>query len=168
MKTNEVVQKLSPAAMGWDKAKIYQATQAAPEVFLCRMMGKINGLTSYVDAKSSEVRFGLKGDFLGINSDGVEFVSGVAYLPSGIQAQLETKAEELKDGENLEFAIDIYGIRANNAAGYSFKGKTYAAEATDAFSHLRKAAADMPAIGGPAPVATIEAPKAEPEAPAKK
>lgn len=119
-------------------------------VLLGRIAGIVSGIRLTANDDTGEVQTGLKGQFRGISSkleqvpakskDGSEkkdnkgnpvmedggpitVNSGVCYLPGGIQALIEGAYNEASKDDNkasVNFAIDLYGVRANNKAGYSF------------------------------------------------
>jgi len=109
------------------------------------------------EEKGGEIQTGLKGTFRGISTlnrmvpkmDGdkpvrddkdkivmldtgekIVVTSGVCYLPSGLQDMIEgafVAARENDPKATVNFAIDLYGIKANNKAGYSFKAENIVA-----------------------------------------
>ena len=132
----KLVQKLSVATLGWKRSDIEMALKDIPksgEILLARVAGIVTGLKAYIDPKSSEVQYGLKGQFKGMSSKDQfadQSVSGVCYLPSGIQAMLEGELAKRQDetaggskGATITFAMDVYAFNENNAAGYSFRGE---------------------------------------------
>jgi hypothetical protein len=160
----ELVGKLSPKAIGWDRNRIGTEVAKVPadggKVLLGRIVGMISGLKQTVNNETGDIQTGLKGNFRGISSvDGLAAVtSGVCYLPGGIQEMLEGALASAKENDakaTVTFAIDLFAIPATNKAGYSFK-------ASDPLAMLlEQANAVKPPVGLPA----LEAPKeSEPEA----
>jgi hypothetical protein len=168
----ELVGKLSPKAIGWDRNRIGTEVAKVPadggKVLLGRIVGMISGLKQTVNNETGDIQTGLKGNFRGISSvDGLAAVtSGVCYLPGGIQEMLEGALASAKENDakaTVTFAIDLFAIPATNKAGYSFKAENIVeAEASDPLAMLlEQANAVKPPVGLPA----LEAPKeSEPEA----
>lgn len=166
----ELVGKLSPKAMGWDRNKIGTEVAKVPadggSVNLGRIVGVVSGLKQTVNGETGDIQTGLKGNFRGISSlEGKPAVtSGVCYLPGGIQEMLEGALASAKENDpraTVSFAIDLFAIPATNKAGYSFKADNIVeAGATDPLqSLLDQAAANKPlalAAAEPAPEAAPE------------
>ena len=131
----KLVQKLSVATLGWRRGDIEAVLADIPksgEVLLCRIAGIVTGVKPYVDQKQ-EIQYGLKGQFKGMSAKDNfvdQTVSGICYLPSGIQAMLEGELAKAQDDKNggskgatITFAMDVYAFNENNQAGYSFRGE---------------------------------------------
>lgn len=165
----QLVGKLTPKSLGWDRAAIALAT--APfrddkgevtnpngKVRLGRFVGIVAGLRQTVDADTGDIQTGLKGNFRGISTkeaDGKPIVvtSGVCYLPAGIQDMVEgalATAREADGKATVQFAIDLFGIAATNKAGYSFMADNIVAPATaDPLALLLEQAAGNSALPAP-------------------
>lgn len=136
----DVVGKLSVATMKCDPTRAKRESQDIP---LCRVMGTATGLKAAVDPRGDTV-FGLAGQFKGINvavaaahkadpkkntTDG-EYVSGVLYLPGGLQLLIQEPLEaQMNDADaavaksaSIAFIMDVYAVPAQNKIGYSFRG----------------------------------------------
>lgn len=83
--------------------------------------------------------------------------SGVAYLPGGLQPMIEAALAEAQATDpkaSVRFGIDLFGIPAQNKAGYSFDGETLIdATEVDPLAEMLETAASMKAL--PAPVADV-------------
>lgn len=111
------------------------------------LIGTIYGVASRVKSKVTPDKAGnpqvfeqIVGDFEGVpadplfvDEDGVQtpvkaIRSGVLYLPAGIHERL---AEPLKreDTQPIEFAIEIYTVKADNPIGYGYEVKSLMAPA---------------------------------------
>lgn len=150
----EIVGKLTPRALGWDRNALGQETAKQPmdggKVLLGRLVGIVAGLRTTIDKDTGDIHNGLKGNFRGVSSkvyaDGekagqpITVTSGVCYLPGGIQDMIEgalAQARETDAKATVNFAIDLYGIPATNKAGYSFKADNIvAAQTVDPLSML--------------------------------
>lgn len=103
-----------------------QLLLAQPENVSKLKVNVIAGIVKAVKMKENketgEVFEQLVGDFRAINPDtGESTASAVLYLPTGIH---EMVADPVKEGaKDLEFAINIYAVRAKNAAGYSWEAE---------------------------------------------
>lgn len=179
----ELVGKLSPRAIGWDRVAIggavgKVAADGSQPVLLGRFVGVMTGLKENLNKETGEVSYGLKGSFKAISSladeNGAlrEARSGVCYLPGGIQdiveaAFTEAQGEDGSKRASISFAMDLYAIPANNAAGYTFKADNLIeAQAADPLDTMLSAVASKKAL--PAPVASPAtdpnpAPAPEPE-----
>lgn len=176
----EIVGKLTPRTLGWDRNALGQETAKVPmdggKVLIGRIVGIVAGLRTTIDKETGDIHNGLKGNFRGVSSkeyaDGpnagkpVTVTSGVCYLPGGIQDMIEgalAQAREADAKATVNFAIDLYGIPATNKAGYSFKADNIvAAQTVDPLSMLiEQAETNKPTLALAAPVE--EAP-AKPEA----
>jgi hypothetical protein len=165
-KQNEVLQKITAKDMGFDRITIGGALRPMgdnAELFLYRVFGLVDGLKP-VEGKNGDVDFGLKGQFEALRADGVKAVSGVAFLPGGIQAMIQSAYESASETDKratVTFAVDIYAVKSSNAAGYTFKGKEVGVQGSptkvDPFADIREAAAQ---IALPAPVAVSDKDKA--------
>lgn len=155
----ELVGKLSPKAMGWDRNAIGTATAKVPadggSVLLGRIVGMVSGLKQTVNGETGDIQNGLKGNFRGISSiEGkAPVTSGVCYLPGGIQEMLEGTLAEAKSNDAravVNFAIDLFAIPATNKAGYSFKAENLVeAGASDPLQMLLESANAIKAIAAP-------------------
>lgn len=94
------------------------------KVFLARIIGTARGLKMAIDTRGEPVA-GLTGQFLATLPDGKEFTSGVLYLPGGLQEMIQDPLEAGINANDkstaIEFAMDLFSIKATNAAGYSFQ-----------------------------------------------
>lgn len=191
----QLVGKLTPKALGWDRIAIGGATAKVPadggRVFLGRIAGIVGGFRETLNSDTGEVQRGLKGNFRGMssrnvtddkgNDTGVQIVvtSGVCYLPGGIQEMIEGSllaAQDVTSGGNakatVQFAIDLYAIPATNKAGYSFTAETLVEAAQSDPLALLLAQAEgtaTPALEAPADeTPTVETPVEPEKATAKK
>lgn len=68
----EIVGKLTPRSLGWDRNKLGDATSKVPsdggKVLLGRIVGIVSGLKQTVNNDTGEVQNGLKGNFRGVSS----------------------------------------------------------------------------------------------------
>jgi len=127
----ELVGKLSPKAMGWDRNAIGTETAKVPadggKVLLGRIVGIVSGLKQTVNNDTGDIQTGLKGNFRGFSSlpNKEPVTSGVCYLPGGIQEMIEGALATAQEGGDkkatVNFAIDLFAIPATNKAGYWFK-----------------------------------------------
>lgn len=166
----ELVGKLTPKALGWDRNKIGSEVAKVPadggKVLLGRFAGIVAGLRQTVNNDTQEVQSGLKGNFRGISSiDKSEVTSGVCYLPGGIQDMIEGALAAAKEADakaTVNFAIDLFAIPATNKAGYSFKADNIVApNAADPLAMLlEQAEQNSKAAALPAPEAAAETEKA--------
>jgi len=155
----ELVGKLSPKAMGWDRNSIGTETAKVPadggKVLLGRIVGMVSGLKQTVNGETGDIQSGLKGNFRGISSiEGKAAVtSGVCYLPGGIQEMIEGTLAEAKSQDPravVNFAIDLYAIPATNKAGYSFKAENLVESgASDPLQMLLDQANSIKLLGAP-------------------
>lgn len=165
----ELVGKLSPKALGWDRIAIATAVgkvaaDGSQPVLLGRFVGVVTGLKPIENEKTGDVSYGLKGSFKAVSSvadaNGVlkEVRSGVCYLPGGIQdiveaAWLAASEKDEKKRASIQFAMDIYAIPAANAAGYTFKADNIvdaqAGDATDAIMVAAQGVKPMPGLPAP-------------------
>lgn len=178
----EIVGKLTPRALGWDRNALGTETAKVPadggKVLIGRIVGIVAGLRTTIDKETGDIHNGLKGNFRGISSkeyaDGdnkgkpIIVTSGVCYLPGGIQDMIEgelAKAKEADAKATVSFAIDLYGIPATNKAGYSFKADSIVSAAvTDPLAVLlEQAETHRPALPAPDAEKPSE-PEAKPEA----
>jgi hypothetical protein len=137
---------------------------------LCRIFGKADGIKMGED-KQGKVWSALTGSFAGVNLDsGEEFRSGKLFLPSGIHETVENAVRTIeadgKEGQSVQFALEIHSIEASNPIGYSYRAiNLVPAEAVDELTALRQQielARDAKAL--PAPAATAEAKASAPAA----
>jgi hypothetical protein len=155
----ELVGKLSPKAMGWDRNAIGTETAKVPadggSVLLGRVVGIVSGLKQTVNGETGDIQSGLKGNFRGISSlpNKAPVTSGVCYLPGGIQEMIEGALADAKASDPravINFAIDLYAIPATNKAGYSFKAENIVESgASDPLEMLLSQANSIKAITGP-------------------
>lgn len=126
----ELVGKLTPRTLGWDRNRIGTEVAKVPmdggKVLLGRIVGIVSGLKQTIDKETGDISSGLKGNFKGISSldEKPPVNSGVCYLPGGIQEMLEGSLAQAKENDSkatVRFAIDLFAIPATNKAGYSFK-----------------------------------------------
>ena len=160
----KLVQKLSIATLGWKRGDIETALQDIPrsgEILLCRVAGIVTGVKPYVD-QNQEINYGMKGQFKGMSSKdnfADASVSGVCYLPSGIQAMIEGELAKAQDegaggskGATITFAMDVYAFNDSNKAGYSFRGENLLvndAGGNDPLDLLLGKAAELAALPAP-------------------
>lgn len=115
----ELVGKLTPRSLGWDRNALGAETAKLPmdggKLLIGRIVGIVAGFRETVDGETGDVSRGLKGNFRGISSklsqvakvnakgepvlkdgkpvmeDGepITVTSGVCYLPGGIQDMIE-------------------------------------------------------------------------------
>lgn len=159
----ELVGKLSPKALGWDRnnigTEVAKVPAAGGSVSLGRIVGIVTGLRQTVNNETGDIQTGLKGNFRGISSlpDKAPVTSGVCYLPGGIQDMLEGALAAAKEGDSkatVSFAIDLFAIPATNKAGYSFKADNIVeASATDPLTALLEQANSTKALAAPTPAA---------------
>lgn len=102
------------------------------------VLGIIMGIATGVKRRADKVdptkmNEALIGTFEGTPSDAKEPIisSGVCYLPEGMFNLIASKLEGENAAENVQFAIEVATIHANNAAGYtwSFTPKLAVAQA---------------------------------------
>jgi hypothetical protein len=149
---------------------------------LGRFAGIVSGLRTTVNDDTGEVQYGLRGQFRGVsakleqvpvlNKDGspkkdnkgepvlqdggpITVTSGVCYLPGGMQDMIMgalAAAQEADAKATVQFALDLYGIRAANKAGYSFVAENLIeAEEADPLDMLLSLAGDAATKALPAP-----------------
>ena len=172
----ELVGKLTPKALGWDRnnigTEVAKVPAAGGQVLLGRIAGIVSGLRESVNGDTGDIMTGLKGNFRGIssNTELKPVTSGVCYLPGGIQDMIEGALASAQDETNggskkatVNFAIDLYAIPATNKAGYSFKAENLVeASATDPLAALLASAKNVKALA--APIEAKEETKAEAKA----
>ncbi len=159
------------------------AKQPAPVEFLLgRLVGTGNGVKNAVAQDGVTPMYGLKGTFgAEYTAEGREDeTSGVLFLPEAYMGPMLDMFEDKTDAagvvtseavKSLDFAFDIFVIKANNPAGYSWSLRPLLeASASDPLAAIRaRIGSALPklALAAPAPAAAqIAAPVAE--APAKK
>lgn len=166
----DIVGKLSVATMKCDASR---AKRDNVEVPLARIMGTATSLKAAVDPRGETV-FGLAGQFKGINiaqalahkadpkknQNAGEYISGVLYLPGGIQGviqeplemQMNDKDKDIAKSASIAFIMDLYSVPAANLSGYSFraelKGEAAKANPFAGFEAQLKGV-DLPALPAP-------------------
>lgn len=112
-----------------DPSLVKTLPEAEKRYFLGTLVGIVSGFVERANPKDPAEKFeGLSGQFRSIPSDDKrdELESGVCFLPDAfhnmIAAPFRKMAEADKNAQ-LRFAFEIYSIRANNAAGYSWEFK---------------------------------------------
>lgn len=177
--------KLSPRSMGWTKAVLATAVAAitdADKIFLGRVAGIVTGFKETLDEKTGQIQLGLKGSFKAISNrpddNGVmpEIRSGVCYLPGGIQETVEAAFLEARGqggnerkGATIQFAVDLYVKRANNAASYSYEAETLLKPAeNDPLAGLFNEVNSAKALPGAANSPALPSPEKAPEKAAEK
>lgn len=172
----QLVGKLTPKALGWDRNALGTETAKVPadggRVKIGRIVGIVAGLRQTVDNDTGNIHTGLKGNFRGISTkeaDGkpITVTSGVCYLPGGIQDMIEGALATAKEADakaTVNFAIDLFGIPATNKAGYSFMAENIVAPQTADPLELLLQQAETNAAALPAPEgAAPQAPATEGE-----
>lgn len=139
--------KLTAKSLGWDRNRIGTAVKKVPQdtgrVELGTFVGIVSGLRQTVNNDTGEVQNGLKGQFRGVSTLGVDpdkavsknnaanrITAGVCYLPGGIQDMIEgqlAKAKEHDASATVQFGLKLFAIPATNKAGYSFDAESLVA-----------------------------------------
>jgi hypothetical protein len=119
-----IVSKLTPAVMKFNPGR---AKVDDKKVLLGRVYGIASGVKQ-VKAGNGDVHFALTGDFRGVNSDtGINYRSGVLYLPAGIHDMLQAAVDGGLDENgkpiyrDVKFGIDLFAAPAKNPIGYSYE-----------------------------------------------
>jgi hypothetical protein len=121
---------------------------------LARVGGIARKVSVKVNKQTGDVHQGLSGDFIGVNlRTGKQYRSGILYLPSGIQEQVES-ALGGDDSPPVEFFIELRAVKAKNPAGYSYIAialhRPEAVDPLDKFRHLAiKGPIGQPALPAP-------------------
>jgi hypothetical protein len=143
-----------------------QRPEDGTRLLICRIFGKADGIKVGEDA-SGNVWQALKGSFAAFNlQTGQEYRSGKLFLPTGIHETVEAGVLALgenKEGLTIDFALEIFAVKASNPIGYSYQAvNLMPPTANDELSGIRAMIAEKrPQLAGaaaPAP-AQITAPK---------
>ena len=146
---SKILPKMSVKTLG-SNPKAAATLKDGERLHLIRVLGVASGIKAAVDTRGEPV-FGLTGQFEGTNvATGENAQSGVLYLPGGIQELLQGPLEQaIADDKNarIQFAFDIYAVKASNPAGYSFEAENLVdVEREDPFAAMR---ADLPKLPAP-------------------
>lgn len=169
---NTIISKLSLGTMGIKGAAILGQPESIKRLLVATIFGKVGGSKTVEDKLTGQVHTPLTGTFQGINhlNENKEYQSGLLYLPGGVHDQLLNAANKLMDeSEEIDFALEIYAVRAGNAAGYSYEATPLLEpKGVDPLAEIRKqvdatraklaapaksAELPAPAKGGPVPAA---------------
>lgn len=153
--SENVLTKLSLKTMGCTPQSAAVEKKPVP---MGRIIGVARGIKEAIGNDGDTV-YGLTGNFKGTNiKTGVEYTSGVCYLPGGIQEMVldpldAMLAEPDAKGSSLNFAFDIFATPADNKAGYSYTAVNLApATRTDPFAEVMAAieGKELPRLEAPA------------------
>lgn len=115
-----IVSKLTIKTMG---CKPQLAAALGQKVPVARIMGIAYG-TKVVEAANGDVFTAITGQFEGTNLEtGQVFQSGVLYLPAGFHEQIADPLKKENAPEQIEFAMELYAVPADNLSGYSYEAK---------------------------------------------
>jgi hypothetical protein len=94
--------------------------------FVGTILGRASGFVERANIKTEEIMEGLKGTFVMVPSEPRmgEMESGVLFVPDAFHNLLSTPLRKAQDTDNkaaLEFALEVYSIKAKNPAGYSWE-----------------------------------------------
>lgn len=123
---SEIGKKLSIADFGWDKPTLQKLvlTDQTTKHFLARFTGVANAVRPYKDKETGETRFGLMGQFEGVDGDGVTLSAAVLYLPSYINDLIVAALSTGEDVVGVRIAYDIYAeYSEKSATSYTFVGR---------------------------------------------
>lgn len=138
--------------------------EGTQELLLGRIVGTANGVKNALAQDGVTPMYGLKGSFgAEYTAEGKEDeASGVCFLPEAYMGPMLSLFEDETDGngevtraavKSLDFAYDVFVIKANNPAGYSWSLRPLIeASASDPLAAIRAR------IGAPLPKLAIAAP----------
>lgn len=118
--------KLAAKDMGDPKA----ALGTKDKVLLGTILGYADQVSIRKDPTGEKSYKGLSGSFEGVSADKTRdtIQAGICYLPGGMDAPIIAALEELdasgkRKTASVEFAVEIYVIKATNPQGYSWESK---------------------------------------------
>jgi len=158
-----ILSKLTLAGMGLKGAAILGQPADVRSLLLATFFGKASGTKKVENKLTGDVYTALTGTFSAINhlDKDREYMSGVLYLPGGTHEMLLAAVSKLMDeSEDVEFAVDVYAVRASSAVGFAYEQKPkMEAKGVDPLADMRArlfASKTQEAK-------TLEAPKVDPE-----
>ncbi len=95
------------------------------ELLLGTIIGRADGIKESKAADQMTVFKGLKGTFEAVPADPAKDTirSGVIFLGDAFQADILSLLETEGGPDSVDFAFEIYAVKATNAAGYSWAMK---------------------------------------------
>lgn len=90
-------------------------------VFMIRMYGVLQGVKSFEDKKSSEVKFVMLGEFVGKGPDGKTYVSDKMFCFRALEDKMRSSFDS-GDQKAMEFGYDVTAVPdEKSSTGYSYQ-----------------------------------------------
>jgi hypothetical protein len=158
----EVGRKLSVGEMGWNKPTLQKLVIGDQENshFLARFIGVATGVKPYKDKETQETKFGIQGQFQGIDADGVTKDGTVLYLPGYLNDMVVNALSISDDVISVRIGFDIYAkYDETSATSYVFTGRDLIGGQQSGVEEVKAQIQALPMPGGKSPLA-LAAPEA--------
>jgi hypothetical protein len=160
----KTVRAISVKTVGVNPKDIFKLADDVKAMHAVKILGRVTGVLT--DERPDGTMFDvLTGNFEATNKDGEVYASGRCFLPIGFDEGIINSIKGKENAPEIQFAVSVDVIRANNAQGYSYSMETLFEEErtpeTDPLHALRVKVAAAPALAAPkkdeAPAAEVHA-----------
>jgi hypothetical protein len=148
----KTVRAISVKTVGVNPKDIFKLADDVKSMHAVKILGRVTGVLT--DERPDGTMFDvLTGNFEATNKDGEVYASGRCFLPIGMDEGIINSIKGKENAPEIQFAVSIDVIRANNAQNYSYSMETLFEEErtpeTDPLHALRVKVAAAPALAAP-------------------
>ena len=158
---SEIGRKLSVAEFGWNKPNLQRLTLSDQNAkhFLVRFTGAATAVKPYKDKETGETKFGLMGQFEGVDADGVVLSGSVLYLPGYVNDMVVAALSASDDIAAVRIAFDVYAkYDEKSATSYTYVANDLLNTQLTSVAEVKEQIKSLPMPGGMG-LKALEAPK---------